>query len=428
MPNPLVTVVQAEEAVRTVEECLKAGYRPKGVAGGTGAIRAAGDRLKITRSAFQNRINRAKELYSLEPDWTLWHKPHKKLPDLEAAEGVSVTADDVMAALRKAPLTLEGIAEQFGITRGMALDFVDNLKDTGALLHQFDEHYSVEKSQAPAYTKGEMFEYVSRPDNTFLFGACSDQHMGSKYERPDVLSDLYDRYAEAEVDRVFNAGNWVDGVGKQAFNLHDLKIHGLDAQMAHLAENYPHRPGITTYAVSGNCHEGWWAQKEGIDVGKYAENKMKEYGRDDWVDLGFMESYVKLVNANTGKYSILAVVHPGGGSAYALGYSVQKIIEALAGGEKYAVGLFGHYHKLWAGNIRNVWVVSCGTTQDQTTFMRSKVRQEAHVGGALVELEQDPETGAITAMTPKLMRYFNKGYYNNRWSMSGPVNMPKRVG
>ena len=67
-----------------------------------------------------------------------------------------------------------------------------------------------------------------------------------------------------------------------------------------------------------------------------------------------------------------------------------------------------------------------GSGQDQTVFMRNKVKQEAHVGGSLVELEQDPETGAILAMTPKLIRYFVRGYYNNRWNRARAATKPVR--
>lgn len=79
--------------------------------------------------------------------------------------------------------------------------------------------------------------------------------------------------------------------------------------------------------------------------------------------------------------------------------------------------------------IRNVWCVQTGCCEDQTPFMRKK-RLEAHVGGALVKLRQDPRTGAIISMTPELMRYFNRGYYqtpqSGRWSKHGPVHLPER--
>ena len=180
-----------------------------------------------------------------------------------------------------------------------------------------------------------------------------------------------------------------------------------------------------TYAVAGDDHEGWYGQREGVDIGKRAEQTFLENGRNDWRHIGFMEAFVSLVHAKSKASSQLLVQHPGGGSAYALSYTTQKIVESLDGGEKPAVLLCGHYHKLWFGNIRNVWCVQTGCQQDQTPFMRKK-RISAHVGGCLVRLTQDPRTGAIVRCRVEIMRYFNKGYYNNRWSHAGAVELPVR--
>lgn len=329
----------------------------------------------------------------------------------------------VKVALRRGG-NLEELAAQAKASRGQVLDAIDQIRAGGALVDEFGGRFSIGKSLAPAFAEGPTFEYVSRRDNTFLFGALGDSHLGSKYERLEVLNDLYDRYERAGVDRVFHTGNWIDG--DEPKNRHDIAVHGMEPQLAYLAKHYPNRKGIVTYAVTGEDHEGWWGRSEGIDIGLRCEQTMHQHGRQDWVNLGFMESHVKLVNANSGKTSILAVVHPGGGTAYALSYTVQKIIEALEGGEKPAVALYGHYHKLWAGNIRNVWVAVTGCQQDQTIFTRNKIRQEVHVGGTLIELEQDPKTGAIIGMTPRLQRYFVKGYYNNRWNRATPVVLPER--
>lgn len=275
-----------------------------------------------------------------------------------------------------------------------------------------------------AFLLGDAKEFRTNTDNTFLFGALGDSHLASKYERLDVLNRLFDAFAEEGIKTVFHTGNWIDGEAK--FNVHDLHTRGLDGQCRYLAKVWPQRPGMTTYAVTGDDHEGWYAQREGIDIGRYAERCFRDVGREDWHDLGYMEAPVKIVNANSGALSVLSVVHPGGGSSYALSYAIQKIIESLDGGEKPAIGLYGHYHKLWAGNIRNVWCVQTGTTQDQTPFMRKK-KLEAHVGGFIVKVTQDPETGAIVRCRTEMLRYFNRGYYGSRWSHHGPVNLLPRV-
>jgi hypothetical protein len=274
------------------------------------------------------------------------------------------------------------------------------------------------------YLEGPAVTLTSRPDNTFVFGAFGDLHAASKYTRWDVREDLIRRAERAKAQAIFDTGNWIDGEAK--FNKYDLEVVGMDAQCSLLARRHP-KTKLPIYAVAGDDHEGWYAQREGVDIGRYAQHIMRAAGHN-WTDLGYMEAHVRLVNANTRKSAILAVVHPGGGSAYALSYRPQKIIESYEGGEKPAVALYGHYHKIDAGNVRNVWYAQTGCAQDQTPFMRKK-SLEAHVGGLIITLEQDPRTGAILGFDPKMLRYFNRAYCDasRRWSHHGPVSQPRRT-
>lgn len=335
----------------------------------------------------------------------------------------------VRNSLLRGSLTMAQLEAATKCGGGAIFDAMDELKADGIKVLREGERWTIAKTTEPAWTKGEYFELVSRSDNTFLIGACGDQHIGSKYHREDVNHDLYSRYARAKVQAVFNTGNWIDG--EASFNRYDILAHGLDAQAKLMAEIFP-KYDFPTYAVAGDDHEGWYEQREGIDVGGYAEGIMRSAGHN-WTNLGYMEAHVKLVNKNTGKSCIMAVVHPGGGSSYAISYRPQKIIESYEGGEKPAVALYGHYHKMDAGIVRNVWFAQTGTSQDQTPFMRKK-SLEAHVGGLLIGMEQDPESGAIIGFTPTMQRYFNKGYYvqdgsaNNRWSKhDNPKPIPRGI-
>lgn len=383
------------------------------------AIYEAARRLKIPAQTIYSRVTRARLYYKMEPK-----------PDVHVSP--TVTADNpvlpenyletLIHALKGKRRSLSELTTYTHASTGQVLDAVEDLLKRGINVHRLGDSFEITGRSQQAFEKGVTLQLVSRPDNTFLFGASGDLHAASKYARYDVRADLYRQFVEAGAQCNFDTGNWIDGEAR--FNTYDIEAHGIDAQCRLLAQNHPKYDGFHTYAVWGDDHEGWLAQREGMNVGKYNEAIMQEYGHE-WTDLGFMEAHVELVNYNTGNKAIMTVVHPGGGSAYALSYSIQKIIESLEGGEKPAVGLYGHYHKLWSGIIRNVWVVQTGCCQDQTPFMRKK-RLEAHVGGALVGLEQDPETGAILSMTPKIIRYFNKGYYEGRWSKHGPVNNPER--
>jgi len=50
-------------------------------------------------------------------------------------------------------------------------------------------------------------------------------------------------------------------------------------------ENYPKRDGIQTWFISGDDHEGWWTQREGVDVGKMIIERQEEFNRNDLVYL-----------------------------------------------------------------------------------------------------------------------------------------------
>jgi len=440
MPMPHIPAAEAERFFAAIEDALRKGYPPPGVPvnarfGSKGALRVAAEAFSIPPGGTHSHLNSCRRVLGREPDWSLWSRPASpEIPHIatvkppppqppQDAKPAPPLAEAVHAVLRKGPLTLEEIAGKVASSPGQVLDALLGLQASGVNLHRFGDRWSLEKTPAPAHARAGMGPYVSRPDGTYLFGFTSDNHLGSKYARLDVLGSLYDHFAEQQVDRVFNAGNWVDG--EASFNKHDLLVHGMDAQLRYLAEHYPQRPGISTYAVTGDDHEGWWAQREGVDPGKYAERVMRQAGREDWIDCGFMESFIPLRHAETGAESMLHLMHPGGGSAYAVSYTVQKIVEGYDGGEKPAVLLAGHYHKLSYNMVRNVHAIQTGTSQDQTPFMRKK-KIPAHVGGGICRLRQDPRTGAITACRVEFFNYFVQGYYDNRWSHSGDVTHADR--
>ncbi len=424
-----VTTSERKKRKELVEDLLTKGYTPVNVRGTTkvSALAEAGRELGISYEGMYRWLGRERTQKKLGntafiPDWRKYKPVETSL--VEQPPELPDTSQ-VARFLRNHPSTVEELSIKFKITVDETYNILSELENTHHILHKAGDVFSIHKTPEPAYVQGPIFEYVSRKDNTFLFGALGDTHLGSKYERLDVLRDLYDRFEKVGVDRVFHTGNWIDG--EHHFNKHDLHTHGFDAQCRYLVNEYPSKKRIITYAIAGDDHEGWTAQREGINVGAYLENKMREAGRADWIDLGYMEAHVKLVNVNTGFFTMLAVVHPGGGSAYAESYSIQKIVESLESGEKPGVALYGHYHKLIAGEYRNVFWLQTGCTKGQDTFGRKK-RLRYTLGGTTVRLEQDPDTGAIVSFSPTMHRYFDKGYYwqrNQRWSHSGEVVLPE---
>lgn len=399
-----LTKEQAQARYAMVKEC-------------GGNVAAAARNLGIRHPTLAASLDAVAAKGWVPTDWRVLHP---------AAGGNSnAHPEKLVSLLRRKPMSLEDVAANLGCTRGEALDRLDGLKGEGSLVVETDGLYGIKTaSPMPAFMSDNIPTYYSRPDGSYFFGVTTDNHLCSKYSREEVLSELYDEAERLGVDRMFNCGNWIDGEAR--FNVHDLKVHGMDNQLRYLADHFPQRKGITTYAVAGDDHEGWYGQKAGVDIGRRAEQTMREHGRKDWVNLGFMESHVRLIHSVTGKEQILSVVHPGGGSSYALSYAPQKYIESLDGGEKPAVVLFGHWHKMEMANIRNVWCIQCGTTEDQSPFMR-KLKLSAHVGGVFVKLQQDAVSGAIMGCQVDFRRYFNKGFAGgNRWNHGADVEMAAR--
>ena len=219
------------------------------------------------------------------------------------------------------------------------------------------------------------------------FGALGDSHLCSRYERLDILDALYDAYADAGITDVYHTGNYIDGEAK--FNFSDIYKHGMDEQLQYFADKYPRRNGMTTHFIAGDDHEGWYQQRNAIDIGKHTEDIARRSGRTDLHYLGYMESDVALL----GGLIKVRVLHAGGGSGAAISLTSQRIVESYHEREKPHILLVGHYHKSeYLPDYKGVHILQTGTTQEQTPFMRKK-RLAAHLGGWIVKVTVAPDGG-----------------------------------
>lgn len=171
-------------------------------------------------------------------------------------------------------------------------------------------------------------------------------------------------------------------------------------------------------------HEGWYIQREGVDFGRRLEQTARDKGREDLIFLGHVEADVALIasqetSKNLGwstKEQILRLFHPGGGTAYAISYAPQKIVESYQGREKPNILLVGHYHKQGFFQTRNVYTILCGTCSDQSIFMR-KNKNTAEVGGWLIKI-QFGEDGEITRFVPEWFGFYDRGFYQKKYEVS----------
>lgn len=333
----------------------------------------------------------------------------KKLADV-LRENVQ-PADELAAEIRKAvknkPATLSELSSRFDRGVNKIQQAINRLSEQGYNVKVAAEGVSLVRD----FPVGGTFRIDPKKikGNKIRFGACGDNHACSKYERLDVSEAIYDWYAREGIAEVYHTGNMIDGQCR--FNRFDLLpgCDSIEGQVGYNAKVYPQRKGIKTKFIAGNDHEGWYVQNAGINIGQLMQQAAEAAGRTDLEYLSYMEADLRFPAEKGDTW--VRVCHPGGGSAYATSYTSQKLVESLQGGEKPAVMLIGHYHKMEYGRHREVMCVQTGCMQDQTPFMRSK-RLDAQIGGWIIELEQAPD-GHIASITLSDRRFFDRKFYEH---------------
>jgi len=312
---------------------------------------------------------------------------------------------EIARRIKKAT-TIAKLAEKMHSREEDVSAVIDDMEERGYIIMRRGNTIQLGKSVEQANSRIIFDNHFH--EKPISFGVVADMHLCSKAERLDVLNAAYDEFAKRGITTVLCPGNYIDGECR--FNTHELRAHGIADQCQYAIDHWPSRPGIKTYYVDGDDHCGWWHQREGIEFGRYLMLEAQAQGRDDLVYMGYMEADFE-IKAPQGS-AIVKVIHAGGGSSYAYSYSSQKLAESFQGGEKPAVCIIGHYHKMEYCYPRNIHCVQAGCTQDQTMFMRKR-KISAHVGFCIVTFQQDIR-GSITQFSPEFYPFFDRGYYFKR--------------
>lgn len=187
----------------------------------------------------------------------------------------------------------------------------------------------------------------------------SDTHLGSIYDRLDILRYLYDEADRKGINYVLHSGDLTEGLSGRPQQLYELKENSYTGQRDYVIDKYP-KGDIPTYLIAGN-HDLWWIRQCGADICKDISNN-----RDDFIYLGSDCEDLKI-----GKLRI-RLYHGTGGNAYAKSYKLQKYLDSIPAEERPHILQTGHIHQAFfmkQGNT-NCFQTSC--LQDQTPYCRSK--------------------------------------------------------
>lgn len=197
--------------------------------------------------------------------------------------------------------------------------------------------------------------------NHVRIGVFGDTHIGSKFYDAALMKRAAEVFNAKNIDFVVHVGDITEGhyESKRQGSVFELTEVGGDAQVDRAVQELSQikKP---IYAITGNHEHNTFFKLCGFDVGKQIAHRLPNFHY-----LGNMQATIKLPYGKK-----LELLHPGGGSSYAVSYRPQKIVESLEGGNKPDILLIGHYHKAMTMFYRNVHVVQTGTLQSQSSFMR----------------------------------------------------------
>ena len=234
-------------------------------------------------------------------------------------------------------------------------------------------------------------------DKMFYFAIVSDTHLCSTEERLDELHTFYEICRKEGIKYVVHAGDLVAGTNIYRGQENEIHTFGFKRQASYAIRNYPKVDGIETFFITGNHDLDYW-KRAGVDIGETISEK-----RPDMVYLGQDQADVILGSVR------IRLFHPGGGTAYADSYHLQRTIASLEAGTKPQILVMGHYHRTLYLFDRNVHGFLGGTFEGQTTFQLRK-RINPMIGGWTVQCRiAEDEFNSVVAIQPCWIPFFKEG-------------------
>lgn len=222
-----------------------------------------------------------------------------------------------------------------------------------------------------------------------LFG---DTHIGNINYDPGLMSYAAKEATKQKVDFIVHTGDIMDGwYQNRPQAIFEQNAVGLDNQFKMTVKEFK-KLKQPLFFITGNHEYNTFVRGAGIEVGPYLQDKLREEG----VQATFLGNAEGDIVLSTG--CDIKVMHPDGGSSYAISYKSQKLAESLESGKKPKLLHIGHFHKAEYIFYRNMHIFQTGTLMGQTKFMRGK-QIAAHKGFWIIDV-YSRKGGQVDKITP----------------------------
>ena len=221
----------------------------------------------------------------------------------------------------------------------------------------------------------------------------SDTHLGSKYDRIDILKYLYNKAEEENVKYILHSGDFTDGRSNRPEQVYELREPSFEGQVEYCIDKYPKFSG-KTYVIQGN-HDDWWYKNAGSEVVKAIAKQ-----RDDIIYLGADIADMRIGNLK------VRLFHGSGGGSYAKSYKIQKYLDTIPMSERPDILQTGHIHQSFYMKQDKTHCFQTSCLEDQTPYCRS-MGLANDKSCWWVDIDFD-DKGNVYKIVPELEEFTNK--------------------
>ena len=246
------------------------------------------------------------------------------------------------------------ICDELGLKDYEVIGLIELMKQDGELVDYVNGQ--IVKLKKPI-KNNEVYEIPNKLEHLKLL-LISDTHLGSKFDRCDLLRYLYQQAEDKGVNYILHSGDLTEGLSGRPQQLYEIKETSYTGQRDYVIDKYP-KSDIPTYLIAGN-HDLWWVKQCGSDIVRDICSK-----RDDLYYLGSDCEDLKI-----GKLKI-RLYHGKGGSAYAKSYKLQKYLDLIPLEERPHILQTGHTHQAFYMKQDKTHCFQTSCLQDLTPFERS---------------------------------------------------------
>jgi len=336
---------------------------------------------KIYKSYFEKLDCHSCSLETFSRQLRKWKAP--------TVEPIQPKQFDIIETLKKG-ITLSDLADRLNISVKTCEGILEDIKGQGHNLLSMNGEVKISNIAIPTDNR---FDRKWSGEKIIRFGMMGDTQINSKFTQLTHLHKFYDICKSEGIDTVYHTGDIDEGEQMRPGHQYECYTQGADDHVKEIVRVYPKIDGITTHFITGN-HDASIIKRCGYDIGYPIASQ-----RDDMKYLGQSSAVINLTPNCT-----LELRHPLDGTAYALSYKLQKMVESMSGGEKPNILAVGHYHKGEYFFYRNVHCFQTASFQAQTPWMKGK-GIAAFLGGWIVEIHVNDD-GTISRIKQEYIPFY----------------------